>query len=485
MAVLERDPATLSRIERWLLQFPEEVRGEAINAFLASASIAERNELGYAWNALWARPNQQLPQGVWDLWFVRAGRGYGKTRTGSEAVRKLVNDGKARAITIVGPTAADARDVMIEGPISGLLAVHPERSRPVYSPSKRLLEWPNGARGHVRSAEDPDGLRGLNSDLLWGDEPASWRFGEDAWNNAMLGNRIGDPRAILTGTPRPIEWLRELEKQAGTVVTTGSTYENIGNLAASFVRLILGRYEGTRLGVQELHARYLDDVEGALWRMATIEATILTHWDQANPWGSIVEATTLDKRQLLGLGAWAPEKGERRKWVTWVGVDPPGETAECGIVVATAPERGRAGADHCVILDDMSIAGPPEVWGARVVEAVRKWHAEGAVVEKNMGGDMCRSTIHAADPNVKVEKISARDSKADRAEPVSTLHAKGWIHDYGHLPQLTNQRTTWVPDESDSPDRLDAKVHVVTKLLRFLPIRGATVHSPLGSRRAA
>jgi phage terminase large subunit-like protein len=479
VATLARDPKTLSRIERWLADLEPQIdRNMAIARFMGACTALEREEFRFAWNALWCRPNQRLPDGTWDTLFVRAGRGFGKTRMGSEGVRKLVTNGQAGRLTIIAPTASDARDVMIEDPTSGLLAVHPPNVRPEYSPSKRLLEWPNGAVGRVRSAEEPDGLRGLNSDLVWGDEPASWKSGRAAWDNAMLGNRIGTPRSILTGTPRPLPWLREIEKAEGTRVLTGSTYDNIANLAPAFIALVLGRYEGTRLGQQELHAQYLDDVEGALWRLAVIESSRFTAWDTTNPWGSVAAQATLERRLLLGLGGWMPDKGERRPWVTFVGVDPPGETAECGIIIGTAPRGGRASYDHAVILDDYSLAGPPEVWGARVVEAVRKYQADGVVVEANQGGDMTRSTIHAVDPNVPVEKIRAKESKSDRAEPVSTLYSRGWIHHYGIMSALESQQTTWVPDESKSPDRLDALVHLVTRLLKPTQLKRARAHMP-------
>jgi len=487
VTLLERNPATLAPIERWLAGLPAHVDPqEAVTMFLASSGADERDSFKYAWNALWARPNQCLPSDDdWTTWFIRAGRGFGKTRCGAEGVRKLVETGRARAVTVLGPTAADARDVMIEGPDSGLLSVHPAKVRPVYSPSKRLLEWPNGALGHVRSAEEPDSVRGLNSDLVWGDEPASWKTGSAAWDNAQLGNRIGRPHSILTGTPRPLPWLKAIEQHPRTRLSTGSTYENIRNLAPTFIELVLSLYEGTRLGAQELHAEYLDTVEGALWALSTIELTRFAQWASATPWASLLTGVTTESRTALGLGVWALGKGERRSWETWVGVDPPGETAECGIVVGTAPERGRAGHDHAVILDDLSLVGPPEVWGARVVEAVRKHNATGVIVESNQGGDMVRATIHAVDPSVVVQKVRAKESKSDRAEPVSTLYARGWVHHYGHLGALESQMTTWVPTEGKSPDRIDALVHLVTKLLRPQTLSGATssVHSPLGQRR--
>ena len=486
--VQRRDPATLSLAERWLADRLAKGVAPAVAAreFSQLYSGKTREDMRYAWTHLWARPNQLLPPGEdWRTLFIRAGRGFGKTRTGAEAIRKRVNDGTSRAVLLIAPTAADARDVMIEQPTSGLLAVHPAATRPKYQPSTRSLQWPNGAIGYVRSAEDPDSIRGLNTDLVWGDEPASWRYGKESWDNAQLGLRMPGtaPHSILTGTPRPLAWLKAIEAARGTVVRTGSTYENMGNLSDAFIDVLLDQYEGTRLGQQELHALYLEDVEGALWRQLVIDGGRIGAWDQDDPWGSLQRALTVDQRRQLGLGQYVPDPADRRPWEVWVAVDPPGETAECGIAVGTAPRNGRAGRDHAVILDDLSIAGPPEVWGPAVVDAVKRYKAVGCVVETNQGGDMTRSTIHAADPNVHVEKIRAQVSKADRAEPVSMLYPKGWVHHLGSLAKLETQMTTWVPDESKSPDRLDAMVHLVTKLLDPQPVGRATVSSPARAAR--
>lgn len=477
----ERDPATYSPVEAWLTGLPEGTDyGTAIAEFVAATPPAERDSLGYAWTSMWARPNQKLPTSDWLTLFLRAGRGFGKTRTGAEAVRKLVTDGDAGHVGIVGTTAADTRDVMIEGE-SGLLVAHPENTRPHYEPSKRLLTWPNGATGHIRSAEEPDSLRGLNTDLLWIDEPASWRYGKAAWDNAKLGNRIGRPRRIITGTPRPLPWLRAIEKERRTITVTGSTYDNLANLAPEFIADILGTYEGTRLGRQELHALYLEDVEGALWTLASIELHRIGALDRTGPWGSLTREIA-GGRTKAGLGLWTPAKGERRRFQTIVAVDPPAETAECGIVVATGPENGSAGRDHAIVLDDLSRKGTPEEWGAAVVAAVTKWNADMVVVEANQGGDMTRSTIHAVDPNVRVEKLRAVDSKADRAEPISALYARGWVHHAGTFPKLEDQMTTWVPGESKSPDRLDAAVHAVRWLLSVKNVKRASFASPIGRR---
>lgn len=480
------DPERMSEAERLFLRDdgspyddPDEIEWIADNA-ARSLGFDDVDQLMFAW-WFWARPQQMTPLGAWLVWMIRAGRGFGKTRSGAEFVRQEVNEGRAGHVSLIAPTSAAGRDVMVEGE-SGILAVHPDDTRPNYEPSKRRLTWPNGAVGIIYSAEEPDRLRGPQSDLIWGDEPASWKTGRESWDNAMLGLRLGRrPRALLTMTPRPLDWLKELEATATTVVTRGSTYENRANVAPAFLELIIGRFEGTRLGRQEIDAEYLEDVEGAYWRLAVIEATRFREFNIETPWRSLHDEIQR-VRLVLGLPM-VPRRLDRRRWRVIVGVDPPGETAECGIVVAAGPERGVGGQDHAVVLADESLAGPPEEWGPAVVAAYRYWNAEAVYVESNQGGDMVRSTIHAADPNVVVRKIRAKDSKSNRAEPIATLYAKGWVHHVGHFPKLEDQMTTWVPTENRSPDRIDAAVHALRELLSDVQIAPAKVSSPARSRR--
>jgi phage terminase large subunit-like protein len=304
----------------------------------------------------------------------------------------------------------------------------------------------------------------------WIDEPASMSRGDEALSNLLLGLRLGDrPWALMTGTPKRVDWLRALSERSDTIVTRGSTYDNLANLARGFIDDIVGRYEGTRLGRQELHAEWLDDVEGALWTMAIIDRARIQTWDQAKPW--------------VSLNAWLTAGGQsaildRRAWRTIVAVDPPGETAECGIVVACAPTQGQAGRDHAVVLEDASTVGRPEEWGARVAETARRWRAERVVVEGNQGGDMVRATIHAVDPDLRIDKITAKVSKVARAEPVSALYERGLIHHVAFHPLLESQMTTWVPSDSRSPDRMDALVHAISSLLQETPRVRASVISP-------
>jgi phage terminase large subunit-like protein len=443
------------------------------NELLDSLNEEEALQLLHDWD-YWARPNQRIPEGMgtdYRIWFFRAGRGAGKTRSGAEALRKQIET--CERIALIAPTAADARDVLVEGD-SGIMSVFPDNQRPDYEPSKRRITFHNGARAYAYSAEEPERLRGPQHHWAWIDEPASMPNGEEALSNLMLGLRLGEsPWAMVTGTPKPLNWLRQLASRPDTISTTGSTYENASNLAQGFIDDVLARYEGTRLGRQELYADWLEDVEGALWTEKIIDRARVAGFDPAHPLKAI-------NSHLVDKGK--PAVIDRRPWRIVVAVDPPGETAECGIVVGMAPVQGRAGVDRAVILEDASTAGRPEEWGARVAATARKWNAERVVVESNQGGDMVRSTIHAVDPNLRVDKITAKISKGARAEPISALYERGMVHHAGFFPMLEAQMTSFVPNEGKSPDRMDALVHLVTTLLPAQQIARASIQSPVNRR---
>jgi phage terminase large subunit-like protein len=183
-------------------------------------------------------------------------------------------EGGRRRIALVGPTAADARNVMVEGE-SGILAISPDPERPLYEPRKRRLTWPNGAVATTYSADEPERLRGPQHDAAWCDELAAWRYPE-AWDMLMFRMRLGaDPRTVVTTTPRPAKLIRDLVRDPICVVTRGASYENRGNLAPGFFDQIIRKYQGTRLGRQELEAELLEDTPGALWSHASIEASRL------------------------------------------------------------------------------------------------------------------------------------------------------------------------------------------------------------------
>ena len=254
-------PSIVERIS----ELPKPERDQLI----LSLSPERATTLKYDWPS-WARPNQLPPPGSWSYWMVKAGRGFGKTRTGAEFIRQKVKDG-AKQLNIIVRTVGDIEKILVRSP-GGVLKVCADDERPRWIANKRLFEWPGGATTFVFTAEEPDSLRGPECEFLWADELASWRYGQETWDNAMMGLRLGqNPQAIITTTPRPTKLVRELIANPFTALTAGTTYENRANLAPAFYTQIIQKYEGTRLGRQELLAEVLDDNPGALFKLSDIE----------------------------------------------------------------------------------------------------------------------------------------------------------------------------------------------------------------------
>ena len=403
--------------------------------FMASLDDETAALLLYDWRA-WARPEQLPPDWNWRVWLLLTGRGWGKTRVGAEWCRdQIENKGKSR-LAMVGRTAADVRDVMVEGE-SGILAVSPPWNKPKYEVSKRRLTWPNGAIATLFSADEPDLLRGPQHDGAWGDEVAAWRYPE-TWDMLMFGLRLGlNPQAVVTTTPRPTKIIRRLAADPTTHVTVGSLYENAANLAPTFIQDILKTYEGTRLGLQEIHGKVLDDVVGALWTPSMLEDLRLRR---------LPAGVTLKR---IGVGV-DPEASDFET------------AAETGIVIA-----GLGTDDQGYVLDDMTIKGTPATWGLQVVRAYRKYLSDRVVAEVNNGGDMVAHVIQSMakkNENIPIIKVRASRGKLIRAEPVGALYEQARVHHLGYFQSLEDQMTGWQPGEK-SPDRMDALVWVLTWLM--------------------
>jgi phage terminase large subunit-like protein len=434
-----------------------------------------------------------------------SGRGWGKTRTGSEwlidsVLAEPIVNGEPTEWMAMGQTFGDVRDVCLEGP-SGLLSALKHRGLIededyIVNRGAWQIHFAQGQKIYLMGAKDADVGRGYNLSGAWLDEFAKWRYADRLWIESLApALRVGRrPRAVVTTTPKvTVKQLPEwLGRNDGSVhVTKGSTFDNRHNLSAAALHELRIRYEGTLIGRQELYGELITDTEGALWTAAVLEKHRLRNFDYTHPYATLIAEIATMK------GIWdTMSESERteemdtvhvpvqdgRPWVRYVGVDPPGTTAECGIVVGTAPRNGAAGRDHAVILDDLTVTGPPEAWGRQVVTACRKWQCHGVVVEQNQGGDMVRSTIHNIDSSVTVRKVHASQSKFDRAEPVSALYARGWIHHLDFLPALEEQITTWTPDDSRSPDRMDALVHLCVALLKPMGQSFGTLSSPTPRR---
>lgn len=377
-----------------------------------------------------ARPNQLQPPEPWVYWLILAGRGFGKTRTGAEQVRIWVRT--YPYVNLIGATSDDARDIMIEGE-SGILAICPKDERPKYLAHKRQLQWPNGAKSLIFTADEPDRLRGKQHMKLWADEYCAWRYPE-AWDQASLGLRLGDnPQAVITTTPKPTKALRELMADKGTVVTRGSTYENQKNLATAFLSKVVTKYEGTRLGRQELGAEILDDNPGALWQRSKIDDLR-------------VKKAPAMKRIVVAIDPAATKNPD---------------SDETGIVVC-----GLGSDDQGYILADLSLRGTPEEWGRAAVNAYHEFHADRIIGETNNGGDMVEHVIRSVDKSVAFRAVHASRGKITRAEPVSALYEQDRCHHVGAFPVLEDQMCEYDPKTAKfSPDRMDAAVWGLTDLM--------------------
>lgn len=403
----------------------------------------ELEVLLYDWE-FWARAEQISPPGDWTVWMAMAGRGWGKTRSGAEFVRDKVDQGTHGRIALVAATSGDGRDVMVEGE-SGLLAVSPRWNRPLYEPSKRRLTWDNGAIATLYSAEESERLRGPQHDLFWADEVAAW--GDAAtWDQLMFGLRLGPrPQGIATTTPKPTQLIRDIIKRKDCVVTRGKTKDNEGNLAKAFIETVVKKYEGTRLGRQELDGELLEDVPGALWTSAMIE-------------NSRVKQPPCEFSRIV------------------VAVDPAvsshEESDETGIVVmAKGTDEYR---DHVFALDDLSGKHPAASinddtpsWAKVAVRAYYEHRADRIVAEKNNGGDLVQAAIQQVDRNVPVTLVWASRGKAKRAEPVALLWEQKRAHIVGLLHKLEDEMTQFQPDDptASSPNRMDAMVWGATELV--------------------
>jgi len=410
--------------------------------FLVKSLTTEEMQLLLSDWGMWSLPYQQLPPGEWRRWLLRCGRGAGKTHTGGATTSKVARDRekiKNGEIGIIGRTHADARFTMVEGP-SGILANSPPDFRPRWEPGNAILTWPNGVKGRLYSADKPEQMRGPNWSWVWGDEPAHWPdFDNTWWKVIEPALRIGWARAMLTTTPIKDPALKKLEAEPDTVLTRASMFDN-PYLSEKVKSAFRRRYEGTRVGRQELEGEYLDESEFALWNIDMIDAYR-------------VKRAPLPFRRVV------------------VAVDPAvsahEKSDETGIVVVGQGDDG-----HAYPVQDRSLKGSPAEWGRRAVAAYHRWDADVIVCEVNNGGDLVESNILAIDGRVNVKQVRASRGKVVRAEPAVALYERGMVHHVGELAHLEDQMVSWEPSKAygaarhkiKSPDRLDALVWALYEL---------------------
>ncbi|MFM6852803.1 MAG: terminase large subunit domain-containing protein, partial [Sphingopyxis sp.] len=374
------------------------------------------------WSALaqdWrahARPQQLPPGGEWRVWLMLAGRGFGKTRAGAEWIDQMARQNPGCTIALVGASQQDVRDVMIEGE-SGLMNLPGRRVRPIYNPALRRLSWPGGSVARCYSAAEPEGLRGPQHHYAWADEVARWSAstgdggarGVAAWDNLLMGLRLGDaPRVLATSTPRALPIIRTILALPDVVVTGGSTMANAANLPGAFMDAMVRTYGGTALGRQEIGGELVEDIAGALWTRATLEACRV---DGAAPPRDVVRVV--------------------------VGVDPPASARGdgCGIVVCGLGADGVAR-----VLADASLGKVgPERWARAVADTAAAWNADRVIAEANQGGDMVASVLRAADVRLPVKLVHASVGKSARAEPIAAFYEAGRVRHRGDFAALEDQ----------------------------------------------
>ncbi len=425
-------------------------------AFLSELTEAELMALPWMFE-FWAMEHQLPPESPadWRTWVILGGRGAGKTRAGAEWVRAMVegprpkDPGEASRVALVGETHDQAREVMVFGE-SGILACSPPDRRPVWEATRRRLVWPNGAVAQVFSAHDPDSLRGPQFDAAWVDELAKWKKAEAAWTQLQFGLRLGEhPRQVVTTTPQNVAILKEILAAETTVLTTAPTAANRANLSASFLREVYGRYAGSRLGRQELAGELLQDVEGALWTTAMLDAARVA---ERPPFDRIV-----------------------------VAVDPPvtsgSKADECGIVVAGVVMQGPPTEWRAVVLEDASIAGgSARDWARAAIAAYERHEADRIVAEVNQGGELVERMIRSESAQVPYRAVRATRAKAVRAEPVAALYEQGRVGHLAGLGRLEDQmcRMTAAGFRGrGSPDRVDALVWALTDLIIEPMLKGS------------
>jgi phage terminase large subunit-like protein len=439
-----------------------ELPPEERKRFLSLLSPDAQALLKFDWS-FWARPEQIAPLGDWRTWLILAGRGFGKTRSGAEWVRDELESGKHMQAGVIGATKESTRKIQVEGP-SGILEVCPPHFRPIYEPSNTRLVFPNGAICHLYTAEEPEKLRGPNLGIFWADEICAWGTPQQAksvYDMMSLCLRItgpkGDsPREVITTTPKPMPLLREIMKSPGTIITSGSIFDNAASLDAATLKFYVEKFKGTRLARQELYGEVLDAFEGALWTPEMLDRN-----RRVAPDFKIIRAENSGAACLLDTS-----NGQRLYFKRIVvAIDPAGtanrKSNQTGIVVAALGED-----EDGYILQDLSGIYSPETWARKAIDAYHDWGADRVLAEQNYGGDMVASTLRAVDRSVPVKLLVASRGKRVRAEPVAALDEQNRIHHVGQFPKMEDQMVTWDPmGTGDSPDVMDARVWAITDLM--------------------
>ena len=297
----------------------------------------------------------------------------------------------------------------------------------------RMVQLPTGGTVQVRSADDPQSLRGEGLDFVVLDECAYMRA--EAWTEALrptLSDRQGG--ALFISTPRGLNWFRALwlrgqdqsqsDWRSWTFKTSDNPFIAPEEIEAARRDLL------SRIFKQEYEADFLEDNPGALWKRAWLDV------------GRVLQAPEL-KRIVVGVDPSASATGDA-----------------CGIVVVGRDARG-----ELYVLDDLTTQGSPETWARRVVTAYHRHKADCVIAEANQGGEMVTAVLRQVERNLPVKLVHATRGKAVRAEPVSAVYEQGRAHHVGDFGALEDELCQWEAGDA-SPNRLDALVWAATDLLQ-------------------
>lgn len=452
---------------------------------LEKLSPLEARRLLWDWR-FWARATQLPPaDDKWAIWLILSGRGWGKTMTGAQTVRRWIEEGTYTCGGLIGPTIADVWDTMIYGQegAPGLLNVFPPHRRPEPREKDRKVvfhrEGCDRKRGcacpfvKLYTGEEPE-VRGPNFQFVWWDEAAKCRYAQTIWENIQLANRKKGkrpPRMVVTTTPRPLQLIVNWLNDPGVRLTVGSSFANVANVSAEWIER-MRLLQGTRLGKQELEGGILLDNPEAMFHQRQVEA------------GRVERAPELRRVIIAVDPAISTKKKNDLTGIVALGEGVDGELYVLLDLTGVELKRDEPGLSYDRPKEPKKHS--PEEWGEIVMRAYLHFGAEAIVGERNRGGDLVASNVRAAayrkavekgktdgqaktfQASVRIEEVIACKGKETRAEPVSTLYEKGMVHHVGFHPELEEEITTWNPRaDPESPNRLDALVWGAHYLVGF------------------
>jgi phage terminase large subunit-like protein len=398
----------------------------------------------------------------WMVWMILAGRGWGKTRTGAEDVAEFMLEHPGARVALVAATFQDGRDTMVEGE-SGLRAIIPEALELAWNRSLGELVLTNGSRAKIFSAEEPERLRGPQHHRAWCDEVATWKYRQKTWDMLLFGLRLGvNPQAIITTTPKPYKFIKKMLEESkdpknGIILTSGHTDENVANLPGVVLKKLHDAYANTRIGRQELAAEVLEDLEGGLIKAEFIEDCRLEPWNITATGGTSDSLGELLQRIVIAIDpAVSDDPASAETGIVVVGKT----RAPCPFCSKAENPRKRA---HAVVFEDHSGRHSSEEWPSIVARVYKRVEADRVIAEKNNGGDLVASVMHAVEPGLPVKLVWASRGKVKRAEPVAACYERREVHHlqstYGKsLVELEDQlmRFGIEDEEEDEPTVVDA-----------------------------